>query len=46
MELVQKPTEEIKANEPAAPEAMNTAGVQPIGANQLKKFSGEDPAGP
>ena len=30
---------EIKTKETAAPEAMNTAGVQPIGANQLKKFT-------
>ena len=28
----------IKTKEPAAPEAMNTAGVQPIGTEQLKKF--------
>ena len=31
--------EEIKTKETAAPEAMNTAGVQPIGANQLKNFT-------
>lgn len=30
---------EIKTKEPAAPEAMNTATVQPIGAEQLKKFT-------
>ena len=30
---------EIKTGEPEAPEAMSTAGVQPIGANQLKKFT-------
>ena len=30
--------DEIKTKEPAAPEAMNTAGVQPIGTEQLKKF--------
>ena len=29
---------EIKTKEPAAPEAMNTTSVQPIGAEQLKKF--------
>ena len=29
---------EIKTKEPAAPEAMNTTAVQPIGAEQLKKF--------
>ena len=28
-----------KSKEPAAPEAMNTAGVQPIGTEQLKKFN-------
>jgi hypothetical protein len=30
---------EIKTKEVAAPEAMNTAQVQPIGAEQLKKFT-------
>ena len=30
---------DIKAKEPAAPEAMNTAVVQPVGADQLKKFT-------
>lgn len=30
---------EIKTNEAEAPEAMNTTGVQTIGANQLKKFT-------
>lgn len=30
---------EIKTQEPTAPEAMNTAAVQPIGAEQLKKFT-------
>ena len=30
---------EIKTKEPAAPEAMNTAAVQPVGAEQLKKFT-------
>ena len=39
MELVQKPTEDIKTKETAAPEAMSTAGVQPIGAEQLQKFT-------
>ena len=39
MELVQKPTADIKTKEPAAPEAMNAAGVQPIGAEQLKRFT-------
>lgn len=29
---------EIKTKEPAVPEAMNTTTVQPIGAEQLKKF--------
>lgn len=29
---------EIKTGEPEAPEAMSAADVQPIGANQLKKF--------
>ena len=39
MELVQKPTSDIKTKAPAAPEAMNAAGVQPIGEEQLKKFT-------
>lgn len=30
---------DIKTGEPAAPEAMNTTAVQPIGAEQLKKFT-------
>lgn len=30
--------DEIKTNETAAPEAMRTEGVQPIGTEQLKKF--------
>jgi len=30
---------EIKTGEPEAPEAMSATGVQPIGANQLKKFT-------
>ena len=30
--------DEIKTKEPAAPEAMNTGTVQPIGTEQLKKF--------
>ena len=30
---------EIKTGEPEAPEAMNAAGVQPIGENELKKFT-------
>ena len=30
---------EIKTKEPAAPEAMNTAAVQPVDAEQLKKFT-------
>ena len=30
---------DIKTKEPAAPEAMNTTAVQPIGAEQLKKFT-------
>ena len=30
---------EIKTKEPAAPEAMSAAGVQPIGEEQLKKFT-------
>lgn len=38
MEMVQKPTADIKTKETTAPEAMNAAGVQPIGAEQLKKF--------
>ena len=38
MELVQKPTEDIKTKETTAPEAMSAAGVQPIGAEQIKKF--------
>jgi len=38
MELVQKPTD-IKTKELAAPEAMNAIGVQPIGEEQLKKFT-------
>ena len=39
MELVQKPTSDIKTKAPAAPEAMNAVGVQPIGEEQLKKFT-------
>ena len=39
MELVQKPTEDIKTKEVAAPEAMKNAGVQPIGAEQLQRFT-------
>ena len=39
MELVQKPTADIKTKEPTAPEAMNATGVQPIGSEQLKKFT-------
>ena len=39
MELVQNPTAEIKTKETAAPEAMNTTAVQPIGEEQLKKFT-------
>ena len=31
--------EDIKTKEPAAPEAMSATGVQPIGAEQLKKFT-------
>ena len=31
--------EDIKTKETAAPEAMSAAGVQPIGAEQLKKFT-------
>ena len=31
--------EDIKTKEVAAPEAMSTAGVQPIGAEQLKRFT-------
>ena len=31
--------EDIKTKEPAASEAMNNAGVQPIGAEQLKRFT-------
>ena len=30
---------EIKTGEPEAPEAMSATGVQPIGANQLKRFT-------
>ena len=39
MELVQKPTSDIKTKAPAAPEEMNAVGVQPIGEEQLKKFT-------
>ena len=39
MELGQKPTADIKTKESVAPEAMNAAGVQPIGEEQLKKFT-------
>ena len=39
MDLVQKPTAEIKTKEPAAPEAMNATQVQSIGEEQLKKFT-------
>ena len=39
MEMVQKPTADIKTKETTAPEAMNAAGVQPIGAEQLNKFT-------
>ena len=31
--------DEIKTKEPAAPEAMSTTTVQPIGSEQLKKFT-------
>ena len=30
---------EIKTGQPEAPEAMSTTSVQPIGANQLRKFT-------
>ena len=39
MELVQNPTADIKTKETAAPEAMSAAGVQPIGSEQLKRFT-------
>ena len=39
MELVQNPTTDIKTKEVTAPEAMSATGVQPIGAEQLKKFT-------
>ena len=39
MELVQNPTADIKTKETMAPEAMSAAGVQPIGGEQLKKFT-------
>ena len=39
MELEQKQAPEIRTKEPAVPEAMKTTGVQPIGAEQLKKFT-------
>ena len=39
MELVQKPTADIKTKDTTAPEAMSAAGVQPIGEEQLKKFT-------
>ena len=39
MELVQNPTADIKTKETAAPEAMSAAGVQPIGAEQLQRFT-------
>ena len=39
MEVVQKPTADIKTKETTAPEAMSAAGVQPIGQEQLKKFT-------
>ena len=39
MELVNKPTADIKTKESVAPEAMNANGVQPIGEGQLKKFT-------
>ena len=39
MELEQKQATEINTKEPAVPEAMKTTGVQPIGAEQLKKFT-------
>ena len=38
MELEQRNTPEIKTKEAAAPEAMNTHVLQPIGTEQLKKF--------
>ena len=31
--------EDIKTKETTAPEAMSAAGVQPIGAEQLKRFT-------
>ena len=39
MELMQKPTENIKTKESTAPEAMEVTGVKPIGVEQLKKFT-------
>ena len=39
MELVQNPTADIKTKDTTAAEAMNAAGVQPIGAEQLNKFT-------
>ena len=39
MELEQKDPIQIKTKESVAPEAMRTNGVQPIGAEQLKKFT-------
>ena len=39
MDLVQKPTTDIKTEEPAVPEAMSATAVQPIGQEQLKKFT-------
>ena len=39
MELEQKQAPAIKTKESAEPEAMSTTGVQPIGPEQLKKFT-------
>ena len=39
MEIVKKPAADVKTKESTAPEAMSTAGVQPIGEEQLKKFT-------
>ena len=39
MELERETTPQIKTKEAEAPEAMSTTGVQPIGPEQLKKFT-------
>ena len=39
MEIVKRPAADVKTKESTAPEAMSASGVQPIGEEQLKKFT-------